>query len=86
MLVRESDAEPFVIDLGSVHLPCARPLTEGTAPATLHCQPPEAVAFLYSEALLDPEAKLEAHPTADLYCIGAMLYEALTDRPPFLPT
>jgi len=85
ILVRAADAQPFVIDLGSVHLPWARPLTEGTAPATLHCQPPEAVAFLYGPDMLDPEAKLEAHPTADLYCIGALLYEALTEQPPFSP-
>ena len=85
VLVRAKDSQPFVIDLGSVHLPWARPLTEGTAPATLHCQPPEAVAFLYGPDMLDPQAKLEAHPTADLYCVGFMLYEALTEQPPFRP-
>jgi serine/threonine-protein kinase len=85
VLVREADGHPFLIDLGSVHLPGARPLTEGIAPGTLYCQPPEAVAFLFSPAALEPESRLEAHPSADLYGVGVLLYEALTDQYPFDP-
>jgi serine/threonine-protein kinase len=85
VLVREEDGHPFLIDLGSVHLPGARPLTEGVAPGTLYCQPPEVVAFIFSLALLEPDSRLEAHPSADLYGVGVLLYEALTDQYPFDP-
>jgi len=85
ILVREGDAHPFLIDLGSVHLPGARPLTEGVAPGTLYCQPPEVVGFIFSLAVLEPDSRLEAHPSADLYGVGVLLYEALTHKPPFNP-
>ena len=85
VLVREGDGHPFLIDLGSAYLPGARPLTEGVAPGTLYCQPPEAVGFIFSLAVLEPESRLEAHPSADLYGVGVLLYEALTHQPPFDP-
>ncbi|WP_052519723.1 serine/threonine protein kinase [Archangium violaceum] len=85
ILVREGDDWPFLIDLGAVHLPCARPLTEGLAPGTLYCQPPEAIRFLLGKEVLEKGSRFEARPAADLYAIGILIYEALTGLRPFDP-
>ena len=53
ILVREEDERPFLIDFGAVHLPGALPLTEGLAPGTLHCQPPEAVRFVVDQEVIE---------------------------------
>jgi serine/threonine-protein kinase len=84
LLVRHGDDWPFLIDFGAVHLPWAPTLTEGLAPGTLHCQPPEAIAFLASEAARQG-SRLEALPAADLYGFGVLLYELLTHCHPFNP-
>ncbi|MCY1075631.1 serine/threonine protein kinase [Archangium lansingense] len=85
LLVREGDDTPFLIDFGTVHLPCASVLTDGLAPGTLHCQPPEAVLFFASLLSEDSprDARLEARPAADLYAVGVLLYETLTNCRPF---
>ncbi|ATB31406.1 serine/threonine protein kinase [Melittangium boletus] len=85
VIVREGDERPFLIDFGAVHLPGARPLTEGIAPGTLYCQPPEAIRFVMSADALQKGARFEAHPSADLYAVGVLLYEALTGHHPFNP-
>ena len=85
LLVREGDDTPFLIDFGTVHLPCASVLTDGLAPGTLHCQPPEAVLFLASllSETSTRDSRLEARPAADLYAVGVLMYETLTNCRPF---
>jgi serine/threonine-protein kinase len=84
LLVQDGNDRAFVLDFGAAHLPCARPLTEGLAPGTLYCQPPEAISFLVNEAWKEG-SRLEARPSADLYTVGILLYEALTLCYPFNP-
>ncbi|MFY0572540.1 serine/threonine protein kinase [Archangium lansingense] len=81
VLVREGDDAPFLIDFGAAHLPWGRPLTEGLAPGTLYCQPPEAIAFLLTQASRQG-SRLEARPSADIYMFGVLLYEVLTSCRP----
>jgi serine/threonine-protein kinase len=84
ILIRRSDGRAFVIDLGSARLPSAYTQTLGLPEGTLHLMPPEFLAYMRSEAWKQGEAFTWA-VTADLYALGALLYESLTDHHAFDP-
>jgi serine/threonine-protein kinase len=84
VLVRDGDDKAFLIDFGAAFLPGAYTLTRGLPPVTPHNMPPEVAAFLRGGEW-EQGINFPAHPSADLYAFGALLYEALTDCHPFNP-
>jgi serine/threonine-protein kinase len=84
LLVRRKDERPFLLDFGSVHLPGASTLTVGLPPGTPHALPPEALAFVRGETWRKG-ARFSGGETGDLYALGVLLYESLTNGYPFDP-
>ncbi|HYO68067.1 MAG TPA: serine/threonine-protein kinase [Archangium sp.] len=84
LLIREGDEKIFLTDFGSAFLPGAYTLTQVLPPTTFHNLPPECATFLINGEW-EQGARLSATPAMDLYGLGALLYEALTDCHPFSP-
>ena len=84
LLIRRADDRPFVIDFGTVRLPGAFTKTMGLPEGVLHLLPPELLAYTRSGALKRGEPFQGGVP-ADLYALGMLLYQGLTDRHPFDP-
>lgn len=82
VLIRKEDGQPVLLDFSSVSLPGARTLTQGMPPMAFTVMPPEA----FEHARLKGEdARFRGGPAADLYALGVLMYQALTDGYPFNP-
>jgi serine/threonine-protein kinase len=84
ILIRRSDDRPFLIDFGTVRLPGALTQTMGVPEGVLHLLPPELIAYTRTMAHERGEPFRGGVP-ADLYALGVLLYQALTDLHPFDP-
>ncbi|HEX5744669.1 MAG TPA: serine/threonine-protein kinase [Archangium sp.] len=84
ILIRRKDGRPFVIDFGTARIPGALTKTLGLPEGVLHLVPPELLAYTRTEAWKRGEPFQGGVPV-DLYALGVLLYQALTDRHPFDP-
>jgi serine/threonine-protein kinase len=84
ILIRRKDGRPFLIDFGTARLPGALTKTMGLPEGVLHLVPPELLAYTRREAWKRNEPFQGGVP-ADLYALGVLLYQALTDLHPFDP-
>ncbi|HYO68583.1 MAG TPA: protein kinase [Archangium sp.] len=84
ILIRRHDGRPFLIDFGTVRLPGALTKTLGLPEGVLHLLPPELLAYTRTEAWKRGEP-FHGGVAADLYALGALLYQGLTDLHPFDP-
>ncbi|MDC0712410.1 serine/threonine-protein kinase [Stigmatella sp. ncwal1] len=84
IVIRKGDNKPFFIDLGSVWLPGSSTLTEKLPPSMAHALPPECVTFLRRSAEEEGE-HFDAGVAGDLYQLGVLMFEALTEHHPFDP-
>jgi serine/threonine-protein kinase len=84
LLIRRKDGRPFLIDFGTVRLPGALTQTMGIPEGALHLLPPELIAYTRTEAWKRGEP-FQGGVAADLYALGVLLYQGLTDLHPFNP-
>jgi serine/threonine-protein kinase len=84
LLIRREDGRPFLIDFGTVRLPGTLTKTMGIPEGVLHLLPPELLAYTRTEALKRGEP-FQGGAAADLYALGVLLYQGLTDLHPFDP-
>jgi serine/threonine-protein kinase len=84
LLIRREDGRPFLIDFGTVRLPGALTKTLGIPEGVLHLLPPELLAYMRTGALKRGEP-FQGGVAADLYALGVLLYQGLTDLHPFNP-
>ncbi|OJT20042.1 hypothetical protein BO221_33155 [Archangium sp. Cb G35] len=84
ILIRRHDGRPFLIDFGTVRLPGALTKTLGLPEGVLHLLPPELLAYTRTEAWKRGEP-FQGGVAADLYALGVLLYQGLTDLHPFNP-
>ncbi|EPX55926.1 hypothetical protein D187_008181 [Cystobacter fuscus DSM 2262] len=84
ILIRRADGRPFLIDFGTARLPGALTQTMGLPEGVLHLLPPELLAYARTEAWKRGQP-FQGGASADLYALGVLLYQALTDLHPFDP-
>lgn len=84
ILIRKEDGQPVLIDFGVARQPGMATLTVGVPPTSPHLLPPESLAFL-AEGSWEEGAAFEPGPAGDLYALGTLLFEALTDGYAFDP-
>jgi serine/threonine-protein kinase len=84
ILIRKADETPHLLDYGVARLPGMATLTVGVPPTSPHLLPPECLGFLKEETWKQG-ARFDPGVPGDLYALGLLLYEALTDSYAFDP-
>ncbi|QQR44570.1 serine/threonine protein kinase [Myxococcus xanthus] len=84
VLIRAEDELPLVFDYGVARLPGMATLTVGVPPTSPYLLPPECVTFLGKETWKQG-AHFDPGVPGDLYALGMLLFEALTDGYAFHP-
>jgi serine/threonine-protein kinase len=84
LLIRREDDRALLVDLSHVSLPWVSSHALGLPDGPLHLQPPEIIDYVRRELWKQGEP-FEGGEAADLYALGLMLYQGLTDHHPFTP-
>ncbi len=84
LLIRREDEHLFLIDFGNVRMPGTFAQTLGVPPGVFHLLPPELLEYTRSD-VWQRGIPFEGGAPADLYALGILLYQGLTDSHPFDP-